>query len=187
MYMSDEDWPVKTNDATEVFWDMGGEYQGYVADMSRAFYLGTPSKEMVEKYERLACWHQVAAATILPGMPVPEAYESFAEALLDEFGKVWGFIHGVGVHAHENPYLDMGLPLERLRTSRNDVRFEVNTVVAFEPFYHIDPTDPDKITGEGGGCIEDMWLMTSEGFRRMSSLPQKLFTVQGTTGLDARS
>ena len=156
---------------------MGGEYQGYNADMSRAFYLGTPPREMAEKYEKLARWHDVTRATIKLGMSVPEAYEALTEALDREFGEVWGFIHGVGVFAHENPYIDLGLPLERLKTQRNDVRFEAGTVVAFEPFYHIDPDKPGAIKGEGGCCIEDDWLLTPDGWERLGSLPQQLFVL----------
>ncbi len=177
LYMSDEDWPIKRDDEIEIFWDMGGEYQGYNADMSRAFYLGKPPAEMVEKYEQLARWHDVTKTTITLGMTVAEAYDALREALQKEFGQVWGFIHGVGVFAHENPYIDLGLPLERLTTDRNDVRFEVGTVVAFEPFRKIDPDDPDALSGEGGGCIEDDWMMTPEGFKRLGSLPQKLFVI----------
>lgn len=177
LYMSEDEWQIKKNDAVEIFWDMGGEYHGYVADMNRAFYLGTAPQEMVEKYEQYARWQAVAAATIKLGMSVPEAYEALHEAVLDEFGRVWGFLHGVGLFAHEDPYLDLGVPLERLMTERNDVSFEVGTVVALEPFPHIDPSDPTGIKGEGGGCIEDEWLMTPEGFKRMGSLPQKLFVL----------
>ena len=177
LYMSDEDWPIKRDDEIEIFWDMGGEYQGYNADMSRAFYLSEPPAEMVEKYEQLARWHDVTKTTITLGMTVAEAYDALREALQKEFGQVWGFIHGVGVFPHENPYIDLGLPLERLTTDRNDVRFEVGTVVAFEPFIKIDPDDPDALSGVGGGCIEDDWLMTPEGFERLGSLPQKLFVI----------
>ena len=37
--------------------------------------------------------------------------------------------------------------------------------------------DPDAVSGVGGGCIEDDWLMTPEGFERLGSLPQKLFVI----------
>lgn len=177
LYMSEEDWPVKRNDEIEIFWDMGGERQGYNADMSRAFYLGTPPDDMVAKYEQLARWQVVARNTIVRDMPVAEAYEAMRAALMKEFGFVWGFLHGIGIFAHENPYLDLGLPLDRLTTARNDLRFEVGTVMAFEPFRKIDPDDPDGLKGEEGGCIEDDWLMTEEGWQRLGSLPQKLFVI----------
>jgi len=177
LYMSEEDWPVKRNDEIEIFWDMGGEYQGYIADMSRAFYLGTPPADMVEKYEQLARWQEVARDTIKLGMSVSEAYEAMRAALMQEFGFVWGFFHGIGNFAHENPYLDLGLPLERLMTDRNDLRFEAGMVMAFEPFRKIDPDDPDGLKGEEGGCIEDDWLLTEDGWERLGSLPQKLFVI----------
>ena len=177
MYASDEDWPIRRNDTIEMFWDWGGEYQGYYSDMNRAFYLGEPPQQIDEKYQKLARWHQVAQQTIKPGMPVSEAHVALSEALRADLGLVWGYMHGVGVYAHEDPYLDLGLPLERNMTSRNELRFDVGTVMAFEPWRPIDPDNPAALKGLEGGCIEDEWLMTDEGFVRMGSLPQKLFVL----------
>ena len=81
------------------------------------------------------------------------------------------------MYAHENPYLDLGLPLDRNMTSRNDLRFDVGTIMAFEPWRAIDPDNAESLDGLEGGCIEDEWLMTEEGFVRMGSLPQKLFIL----------
>ncbi|MEO6123556.1 MAG: Xaa-Pro peptidase family protein [Ilumatobacteraceae bacterium] len=97
--------------------DFGGTMNGYCSDITRCVYLGTPPAEIAEAYDVLqeAQAASVAAGTV--GTPCEEV-DRVARAIITDAGFGEFFFHrvghGIGMEAHEDPYMVEGnsLPLE---------------------------------------------------------------------------
>lgn len=97
--------------------DFGGTMNGYCSDITRCVYLGTPPAEIAEAYAVLqeAQAASVAAGTV--GTPC-EAVDRVARKIITDAGFGEYFFHrvghGIGMDAHEDPYMVEGnsLPLE---------------------------------------------------------------------------
>ncbi len=167
-----KEWVLKKDDESEAFMYLGCRYQGYWAVMAGAFYLGTPPEEIAECYDMFLRWFEIAVEEIEPGMTTGEVYIALHEALKKEFGFAFGTIHGVGLTPHEDPYVDFGRTIEQ---HDERIKFEQNTVICFQPL--IGNTCTPTKEGAPVGCIQDMYLMTKEGLKRLSTWPQKLIVI----------
>ncbi len=106
--------------------DFGCLYKGYVADMTRTFYFGEPSKEFKSAYKSVIKAFSKAEEGITAGLEAKKADEiarkSFEE---DGFEKFFthSLGHGVGVEIHEAPTL----------SKRSNEVLENNQVFTIEP------------------------------------------------------
>jgi Xaa-Pro aminopeptidase len=145
-----------------VVFDMGALLEGYCSDCTRTFAIGEPGGEAQEVHDLVLTAQLAALAAIRPGASGKEVdavpREMIAEAGHgDHFGHGTG--HGVGLEVHEGP---------RLATTSEDELQEGN-VVTVEPGVYL--------PGRFGVRIEDLVVLTADGYRNLSGLPKELQIV----------
>lgn len=150
--------PTEILDGHSVVIDVGALIDGYHSDMTRTFLIGDAPAELVDWWG-LVHEAQAAGCTVVgPGVPVREVDEAcrrvFRRAgVEDRF--VHGTGHGVGLLIHEEPFI-----------GRNSTAvLEAGDVVTVEPGLYRD--------GLGGVRIEDLLVVTDEGFQRLSGSPKQ--------------
>ena len=93
--------------------DFGGTMHGYCSDITRMFVVGEPINEVADTYAALAVAQELAVQAATIGTPC-EAVDAVARRSLSEHGLADAFIHrighGIGLEAHEDPYLVAGNP-----------------------------------------------------------------------------
>ncbi len=136
----------------------------YYADMTRTFLTGTPMKEFKEMYNSVLKAQNLALKLIKPGMTGKEIHEAVCDSFAEDGykslrdGKISrGFLHstghGIGLSIHEMPSLnEIG---EALREGN---------VITIEPGLY----DPEL----GGVRIEDVVVVTKNGFRNLTKFPK---------------
>ncbi len=129
--------------------DFGASFDGYASDMTRTVSLGKATKEMKRIYETVLTAQALGIERIAAGVPASEV-DAAARAYIDgagykgRFGHSFG--HGVGLEIHEAPRLSL----------RNERPLMEGNVITAEPGIYI--------TGEYGCRIENIGLVTQEGF-----------------------
>jgi Xaa-Pro aminopeptidase len=145
-----------------VVFDMGAQLDGYCSDCTRTFATGDPGQEAREVYDLVLTAQLAGLGAIRAGASGKEvdavAREIIAEAGHgDQFGH--GLGHGVGLEVHESP---------RLATTSEDELREGN-VVTVEPGIYL--------AGQFGVRIEDLIVLTDDGYRNLSGMPKELQIV----------
>jgi Xaa-Pro aminopeptidase len=145
-----------------VVFDMGAQLDGYCSDGTRTFATGEPGDEAREVYDLVLAAQLAALAAIRIGASGKEvdavAREMIAEAGHgDQFGH--GLGHGVGLEVHESPRLAI--------TSEDELR-EGNAVTVEPGVY---------LTGRFGVRIEDLVVVTGDGYRNLSGTSKELTVV----------
>ena len=145
-----------------VVFDMGALLDGYCSDCTRTFATGEVGDEGRETYELVQRAQAAALEAVRPGASGMEvdavAREIISEAGHgDHFGH--GLGHGVGLEVHEGP---------RLATTSDDELQEGN-VVTVEPGVYL--------PGRLGVRIEDLVVVTGDGYRNLSGLSKDLRIV----------
>ncbi len=145
-----------------VVFDMGSLLDGYCSDCTRTFATGDPGDEAREVHD-LVLRAQLAALEAVRAAAAGKEVDAVARELIseagygDRFGH--GLGHGVGLEVHEAP---------RLATTSEDELFEGN-VVTVEPGVYL--------PGEFGIRIEDLVVVTANGYRNLSGLSKELQVV----------
>jgi Xaa-Pro aminopeptidase len=145
-----------------VVFDMGAKLDGYCSDGTRTFATGEPGEQARLVYETVREAQAAALDAVTAGV-VGEAVDSVARAVIeaaghgDRFGH--GLGHGVGLEVHEGPRL----------SQRSDDTLAPGEVVTVEPGIYL--------PGELGVRIEDLVVVTEEGYRNLSGLPKNLEIV----------
>ncbi|HRA48713.1 MAG TPA: Xaa-Pro peptidase family protein [Thermomicrobiales bacterium] len=142
-----------------VLFDWGGELNGYLSDMTRTVFIGTPSEEQRKVYEIVLRANQAAFEAVRPGVPC-EAIDAAARAVITEAGYGDAFIHrvghGLGMDVHEDPYLVLG----------NTMPLAEGMVFSDEPGIYL--------AGMFGVRIEDTVACTADGAVRINNAPKDL-------------
>jgi len=93
--------------------DFGGTMAGYCSDITRMFSVGDPTAEVTDTYAALVEAQELAVQSAQVGVPC-EAVDAVARRSLATAGLADAFIHrighGIGLEAHEDPYLVSGNP-----------------------------------------------------------------------------
>jgi Xaa-Pro aminopeptidase len=146
-----------------VVWDMGAIVDGYCSDCTRTFAAGSePDGDAAEAYALVEAAQAAGLGAIRPGVD-GEAADEAARAVIrdggheDHFGH--GLGHGVGLEVHEAP---------RLGKRSEDV-LAPGDVVTVEPGVYV--------PGRFGIRIEDLVVVTEDGYRNLSSVPKALRVV----------
>ncbi len=135
---------------------------GYFADMTRTVSKGAPREEIVQMYSVVHEAKELAAEMIRPGVSGADVHNAVV-AFFAGKGYVTagssGFIHslghGVGLEIHESPSL-----------SPSGGALEPGNVVTIEPGLYY--------PGVGGVRLEDMGVVTEDGFDRFTTFEEQL-------------
>jgi Xaa-Pro aminopeptidase len=139
--------------------DWGARLDGYCADMTRTFALGSWPKAMREVYGIVLEAFEAALATVRAGVSC-RAVDAAARSVIadagygERFGH--GLGHGLGLEVHEAPRL----------SRQSDDTLRPGMVVTIEPGIYL--------PGVGGVRIEDDVLVTDSGARNLSTLPRDI-------------
>ncbi|MDP6060344.1 MAG: Xaa-Pro peptidase family protein, partial [Pirellulaceae bacterium] len=142
--------------------DVGGNYQGYVCDMSRVAVLGEPSDNLRRIHQAVLAAHGAVREAMKPGARGKDLHR-IATQILDEnelqsVGPVVG--HGVGLDLHEPPYLSASC----------ETHLEVGMVLTVEIALRID--------GLGSINVEDMVLLTPGGHELITTSSPTLRVIE---------
>jgi Xaa-Pro aminopeptidase len=98
-------------DGDVVLCDFGGTMNGYCSDITRMFHVGAPTSEVADTYAVLRDAQEAAVRAAQVGTPC-EAVDAAARSIISTAGFGDRFIHrtghGIGVEAHEDPYIVTG-------------------------------------------------------------------------------
>jgi Xaa-Pro aminopeptidase len=148
--------------AEPVVCDFGGTMAGYCSDITRTVWTGTPSAEALDLYHLLQEAQAEAVAAARVGMTC-EAVDGTARSRISEGGYGDAFIHrtghGIGLEAHEDPYIVAG----------NTLRLEPGHAFSVEPGIYL--------LGRFGARIEDIVIAAEEGPRSLNHVSHKLTVV----------
>jgi Xaa-Pro aminopeptidase len=145
-----------------VLCDFGGTMRGYCSDITRMFVVGEPAPEVRDTYAVLvdAQEQAVRAATIGTSC---EAVDAAARTVIADAGYGDRFIHrtghGIGVEAHEEPYIVAG----------NDLPLARGHAFSVEPGIYL--------PGRFGLRLEDIVVATPDGPERLNEAPRDLAVV----------
>ncbi len=132
---------------------------GYRAELERTFFIGEPSEKQKKAFEAARLAQEVALDFIKPGVTAAEV-DNVARQVIEKEGYSEYFIHrvghGIGVSAHEEPYL----------------RFDNNLVLEEGMAFSIEPGI--YIPGVGGFRHSDTVVLTSNGHKCITDYPRDL-------------
>lgn len=149
--------------------DVVGGYGGYLADGSRAYSLGAPSRNVKETHSFILDLNAWLELELKPGAIPSEIYvktqervssAGFGEHFMGAKENKVGFVaHGVGLELDEFPVIAKGF----------DDPLEPGVVLAVEPkvFY----------PGLGGAGVENTYLITENGCERLTKSSQEWIVV----------
>jgi len=143
--------PQVIREGTILLMDGGCSVEGYRADLSRTFVLGSATEKMKRVFEIVQQAQQAALARAAPGVEA-QAVDAAARSVIEEagFGPGYAYFthrvgHGIGMDGHEWPYLVKG----------NTQRLEPGMTFSDEPGIYI--------RGEFGVRLEDDMVITEDG------------------------
>ncbi len=148
---------LKPGDLVLVDW--GAAHQGYLSDITRTFTYGEVDPELRQVGEIVLRANQAGRDAVRPGVEAG-AVDRAARAVIDVAGYGHAFIHrtghGLGLEAHEVPYIYDG----------NQQTLEVGMTFTVEPGVYL--------PGKGGVRIEDDVVVTDAGMKSLSQMPREV-------------
>jgi Xaa-Pro aminopeptidase len=151
---------IRTGDV--VLCDFGGTMNGYCSDITRMYVVGEPASPIRDAYEVLVAAQEIAVRAATVGTPCREV-DAAARLVLGEAGLADRFVHrtghGIGMEAHEEPYV----------VADNDLRLEAGHAFSIEPGVYLD--------GRFGLRLEDIVVATTQGPRRLNHAARDLAVV----------
>lgn len=138
--------------------DYGGRYEGYPADITRTFCLGTPSAEMLKIYDTVLAANEAAIKVSGPGVAMG-TIDKAARDVINAAGYGAYFIHrtghGLGLAGHEI--------IPQIAEGVTDI-LEPGMAYTIEPGIYV--------PGLGGVRIEDNVVITESGVDVLTSFPK---------------
>jgi Xaa-Pro aminopeptidase len=142
--------------------DFGANYRGYCSDMTRTFFIGTPSKELEKIYRIVFRAQKEAQEYVKEGVSGFNADKVARDIIESEgYGKYFGHStgHGVGLLIHEEPRLSV----------KSKAILKRNMTVTVEPGIYI----PDL----GGVRIENTVVVEQGGCRSLNHSEKELIIL----------
>lgn len=142
--------------------DVGVNFEGYMSDMSRTVFIGEPNEKQKEVYKLVIEAQNLAFSKIKPGVKCSEidnTVRNFIDATKYKGCFLHSTGHGVGLDIHEKPYISH---------NSKDV-LETGMVFTIEPGIYIE--------GEFGVRIEDMVLVTENGYKNLTSANKEIIVL----------
>lgn len=151
------------NEGDFVTMDFGCIYKGYCSDMTRTVYMGDElTEKQLEVYTTVLNAQKEALKAIKPGAVCSDIDKIARDYIADAgYGEFFGhgLGHGVGLFIHEEP-----------RFSRScDVVLEPGMVLSVEPGIYL--------PGEFGVRIEDLIVVTEDGYENLAASPKVLILM----------
>ncbi len=145
-----------------VLCDFGGTMNGYCSDTTRCVVTGEIPSDIAEAYAVLYEAQAAGVAAATAGTPCQDV-DRAARQIIDEAGYGEYFIHrtghGIGLEAHEDPYIIEG----------NELPLEVGHAFSVEPGIYI--------PGKWGMRLEDIAVTTDDGCRSLNNSDHNLISV----------
>jgi Xaa-Pro aminopeptidase len=149
-------------DGDVVLCDFGGTMNHYCSDITRMFHVGTPPAELADTYAVLHEAQEAAVRAARVGTPC-EAVDAAARSIIAGAGFGDEFIHrtghGIGVEAHEDPYIVAG----------NTEPLAAGNAFSVEPGIYL--------PGRFGLRLEDIVVATDEGPDRLNLADRSIAIV----------
>lgn len=145
-----------------VLCDFGGTMRGYCSDITRCVHLGEPPADIARAWNDLRRAQEAGVTAGVVGASC-ESVDAAARAVLVDAG--WGefFIHrtghGIGMEAHEEPYMVSG----------NSLEIAAGHAFSVEPGIYL--------AGKWGMRLEDIVVATDTGPQRMNTTPRDLVVL----------
>jgi Xaa-Pro aminopeptidase len=145
-----------------VLCDFGGTMAGYCSDITRCVSLGEPPAEVAEAY---AVLHEAQAAGVAAGVvgAACQDVDRASRAIIDAAGYGQYFIHrtghGIGMEAHEDPYMVEG----------NALPIAAGHAFSVEPGIYV--------AGKWGMRLEDIVVATPDGPLSLNNADHALVTL----------
>lgn len=152
---------IKKNEI--VLCDFGGTMNGYCSDITRCVYTGKPAADVAAAYEVLFASHAAGMAAGVVGAACQDV-DSASRRVIEAAGFGEYFVHrtghGIGMEAHEEPYMVSG----------NTLPIAAGHAFSVEPGIYI--------AGKWGMRLEDIVVATNAGPISMNSVNHALVTVE---------
>lgn len=143
--------------------DFAATYKGYVMDTCRTPVAGTPHPEFVAIYDIVNKAHEAGLAAVRPGVAAQEV-DLAARRVIEDAGFGPQFLHrlghGLGLDAHEDPYIVKG----------NGAELRPGMVFSNEPGIYV--------AGRWGVRIEDILVVTQTGGRSLNKVTRELVSMK---------
>ncbi len=146
--------------------DFGTMYKGYCCDIARSFFVGRTPKKLRDLYQVLVDAEIAGQKAARPGVLGSEVNEAVIEVMTETFeGDFSGIGHGVGLEVHEWPFV--GYQYIKNDPIYKDSKLKENMVISIEPQVY----QPEI----GHIQIEDEFLVTKSGGKKMNNIPREIF------------
>ncbi|HET9661955.1 MAG TPA: Xaa-Pro peptidase family protein [Thermomicrobiales bacterium] len=148
----------KLDEGESIIIDIGATVNGYTADLTRTNWLGDPPAQLAEIYTIVQSAQNAALTAVRAGTLAREVDAAARDVIAAAgYGEqfVHGLGHGIGVRIHDGPFLH----------GRNEDPLPANSILTIEPGIYIRDL--------GGVRIEDVVLVTDEGYELLSHAPKR--------------
>ena len=143
--------------------DFGGTMRGYCSDITRTFVVGAPPSEVSDAYAVLIDAQEAGVRAARVGEHC-EAVDAAARRVIADAGLGEYFVHrtghGIGMEAHEDPYIVAG----------NELALAPGHAFSIEPGIYV--------PGRFGMRLEDIVVATAGGPERLNHAPRELAVVE---------
>jgi Xaa-Pro aminopeptidase len=142
--------------------DFGARYAGYCSDMTRTVAIGEVSDRQRYVYETVLKAQEMSANAVKAGAVCKEVDAIardyiYANGFEGCFGH--GLGHSLGLEIHENPAFN----------TRDESKVESGMIMTVEPGIYLE--------NEFGVRIEDMVLVTDDGYENLTHSPKELIIL----------
>jgi Xaa-Pro dipeptidase len=142
--------------------DFGPRFEKYCSDITRTFFIGKPTEEVIKMYKATEQAQKKALSSIKSNIKASDIDKAVRD-VFKEYGYERYFIHGtghgVGLDIHEEPYI----------TKESKSVIEEGMTFTIEPGIYLH--------NRFGIRIEDTLLVTDDGFEALTSFPKDLLTI----------
>jgi Xaa-Pro dipeptidase len=142
--------------------DWGAAHNGYISDITRTFAIGTVDEEFRRIVELTGKANEQGRQASRPGITAGDV-DRAARKVIEDGGYGQYFFHrtghGIGMEAHEQPYI----------YGENTLELAPGMTYTVEPGIYL--------PGRGGVRIEDNVVITEDGAESLTNLPRELITL----------
>jgi Xaa-Pro aminopeptidase len=149
--------------------DMGGNFNGYITDMSRVYSIGKLDEKAYTAHQLCLDVQEKLISMVKPGVSCEKLYNTaielvteagFADYFMGADQKAKFIGHGIGLEINENPIIAPNIKQE----------LETGMVFALEPKI--------VLPGIGPVGIENSWIVTSTGTEKLTNCAEEIINLK---------